>query len=178
MQFSALDLDGAWVVDLDAHEDSRGLFARVFCEREFSSHGLNVRWPQCNLTVTKRRGTIRGLHLQADPKPEIKLVRCVAGAVWDVVVDLRRGSRTFGQWKGIELSAQNRTALYVPAGFAHGFQCLTDDCDMFYQMSEFYVPDLARGVRWDDPRLAISWPLKDPIVSERDRMLPTLTEWA
>ena len=124
--------------------------------------------------MTRHRGMIRGMHYQADPKPEIKLIRCSAGAIFDVLVDVRPDSPTYGKWEGFELSGQNHRMLYVPGGFAHGFQCLTDNCEVFYQMSEFYHPDLARGVRWSDPKIAISWPLPGAGVSERDKALPFL----
>lgn len=176
MRFVPTSLPGVWLIELERREDERGFLARTFCEREFAAVGLNLRWPQCNLTLTRRRGMIRGLHFQADPKPEIKLVRCVAGAVFDVVVDVRRDSPTFGRWAGFELSAENLRALYVPAGFAHGFQCLVDNCQLYYHMSEFYVPELARGLRWNDPQVGIRWPIPNPQLSERDRQLPFLTE--
>ncbi|MCS7091149.1 MAG: dTDP-4-dehydrorhamnose 3,5-epimerase [Verrucomicrobiota bacterium] len=176
MKFTPARLPGVWIIDLELREDERGFLARTFCEREFQALGLNVRWPQCNLTLTRRRGMIRGLHFQARPKPEIKLIRCAVGAIWDVLVDLRKGSPTFGQWEAFELTGQNRRMLYVPEGIAHGFQCLVDHSEVFYHMSEFYVPELARGVRWNDPQLAIRWPLPDPILSERDQQLPLLAE--
>jgi dTDP-4-dehydrorhamnose 3,5-epimerase len=176
MKFSRTALDGVWLIELELREDERGFLARTFCEQEFASHGLNTRWPQCNLTFTRQRGMIRGMHFQAEPKPEIKLFRCQAGAVFDVLVDVRRGTPTFGRWEGFELTAQDRRMLYVPGGFAHGFQCLTDNCELFYQMSECYVPELARGIRWDDPMVKIPWPLPNPVLSERDRSLPPLAE--
>jgi dTDP-4-dehydrorhamnose 3,5-epimerase len=174
MKFIPTSLQGLWLIELEPRQDERGFLARTFCEEEFAAHGLNTRWPQCNLTLTKQRGMLRGLHYQVEPKPETKLIRCAAGAIWDVVADLRSGSPTFGRCEAFELNPRNFRQLYVPAGFAHGFQCLEDDCQVFYQMSEPYVPELARGVRWDDPTLQISWPLPDPIVSERDRKLPLL----
>lgn len=176
MRFVPTSLPGVWLIKLERREDERGFLARTFCEREFAAHGLNVRWPQCNLTLTRRRGMIRGMHFQADPKPEIKLVRCVAGAVFDVVVDVRRSSPTFGRWAGFELSAENQRALYVPAGFAHGFQCLMDNCQLYYHMSECYVPELARGLRWNDPQVGIQWPIPDPQLGERDQRLPLLAD--
>jgi dTDP-4-dehydrorhamnose 3,5-epimerase len=175
MRFSKANLQGIWIIDLELREDERGFLGRTFCEREFAEHGLVTRWPQCNLTLTKTRGMVRGMHYQAEPKPEIKLVRCAVGNVYDVVVDIRRGSPTFGKWEAFDLTSENRRMIYVPAGFAHGFQCLAENSELFYQMSESYVPDLARGVRWNDPELAIHWPLPDAIVSERDRMLPLLS---
>lgn len=175
MKFSHAKLSGLWVIDLELREDARGFLARTYCDAEFSAHGLNTRWPQCNLTLTKQRGMIRGMHFQAEPKPEIKLIRCAAGAIYDVLVDVRQGSPTFGRWEGFELTSRNRRMLYVPGGFAHGFQCLEDHCEVFYQMSESYVPELARGIRWNDPRVAIHWPIPDPVLSEKDRALPLLT---
>jgi dTDP-4-dehydrorhamnose 3,5-epimerase len=172
MKFSRAELAGVHVIELDLKEDARGFFARTYCEADFEKHGLNTRWPQCSLSYTKKRGMVRGLHYQAEPKPEIKLIRCARGAIFDVVADLREESATYGQWQAFELNDQNRLALYVPAGFAHGFQCLADDCEVYYHISELYVPELARGVRWDDPALAIPWPIRDAFVSERDRSLP------
>jgi dTDP-4-dehydrorhamnose 3,5-epimerase len=174
MKFSPTTLSGLWLIDLELREDERGFFARTFCENEFAQQGLNTHWPQCNLTLTKKRGTIRGMHFQADPKPEIKLIRCAAGQIFDVLVDVRVNSPTFGKWEGFELSGENRRQLYVPGGFAHGFQCLTDDCEVFYQMSEFYFSERARGLRWDDPAVGINWPLADVFISDRDRNLPDL----
>ena len=176
MKFSRTKLDGVWLIELELRADERGFLARTFCEQEFAAHGLNTRWPQCNLTLTRQRGMIRGLHFQAEPKPETKLIRCAAGSVFDVLVDVRHDSPTFGQWEGFELTARNRRMLCVPGGFAHGFQCLCDDCELFYQMSEFYVPELARGVRWNDPQIGIRWPLAEGQLSERDRALPLLAE--
>lgn len=176
MKFLPTQLAGIWRIELEPREDERGFLARTFCEREFAARGLNTRWPQCNLTLTKQRGMIRGLHWQAEPKPEIKLIRCAAGAVFDVLVDVRRDSATFGRWEAFELTAENRSTLYVPDGIAHGFQCLADDSQVFYQMSEFYQPELARGLRWNDPAVDIRWPLADPQLSERDRALPLLAE--
>lgn len=177
MKFLRTTLDGLWLVELELREDERGFLARTYCEREFAAHGLNICWPQCNLTLTSQRAMIRGMHFQAEPKPEIKLIRCATGAIFDVLVDVRRDSPTFGRWEGFELTAQNRRSLYVPGGFAHGFQCLTNNCEVFYQMSEFYVPELARGVRFDDPQIGIRWPLANPLLSERDRNLPMLAEF-
>ncbi len=176
MKFSETSLVGLWVIDLELREDERGFLARTFCEKEFSGQGLNTHWPQCNLTLTKKRGMIRGMHFQAEPKPEVKLIRCARGAIFDVLVDVRRGSPTFGKWEGFELSAENHRTLYVPGGFAHGFQCLVDNCEVFYQMSEFYFADLARGIRFNDPQVGIRWPIANPLLSERDKNLPLLAE--
>jgi dTDP-4-dehydrorhamnose 3,5-epimerase len=176
MKFFQTSLAGLWRIELEPHADERGFLARTYCEKEFALHGLNTLWPQCNLTLTKKRGAIRGMHFQAEPKPETKLIRCDAGKIFDVLADVRRDSPTFGKWEGFELSAENRRQLYVPGGFAHGFQCLADHCEVFYQMSEFYFPELARGFRWNDPAVGIRWPLPDAILSERDRQLPLLAE--
>jgi dTDP-4-dehydrorhamnose 3,5-epimerase len=176
MKFSKTSLAGLWVIDLELREDERGFLARTFCENEFSAQGLNTRWPQCNLTLTKTRGMIRGMHFQLSPRAEIKLVRCAAGAIFDVAVDVRPSSPTFGKWEGFELNSQNRRMLYIPGGFAHGFQCLADNSEVFYQMSEFFFADLSRGVRWNDPTVAIKWPLPDPTLSERDKNLPLLAD--
>lgn len=176
MKFSTTTLPGVWLIELELREDPRGFLARTYCDQEFGAHGLNTRWPQCNLTLTRERGMIRGMHFQADPKPEIKLIRCAAGAIYDVLVDVRRDSPTFGRWEGFELSGANRRQLYVPGGLAHGFQCLTDNCEVFYMMSESYVPELARGLRWNDPAVGICWPIAEPQLSERDRGLPLLAE--
>lgn len=169
MIFTPTPLAGAFVVELEEVEDERGFFARAFCREEFEAHGLNPRVAQCNVSLNRKRGTLRGMHFQAPPHEEAKLVRCTRGAVWDVVIDLRRDSVTFKRWHGIELSAQNRRGLYVPEGFAHGFLTLTDDSEMLYLMSEPYHPECARGVRWNDPAFGIAWPLAQPEMSERDR---------
>ena len=176
MKFSPTQLAGLWLIELERREDERGFLVRTYCEQAFAAHGLNTRWPQCNLTLTRQRGMLRGMHFQAEPKPEIKLIRCTAGAIYDVLVDVRRGSPTFGQWAGFELTAQNQRTLYVPGGLAHGFQCQTDNCEVFYQMSEFYHADLARGLRWNDPQVGVNWPIANPTLSERDLKLPPLAE--
>jgi dTDP-4-dehydrorhamnose 3,5-epimerase len=176
MKFSKTILPGVWLIDLELREDERGFLARTYCDNEFAQHGLNTRWPQCNLTLTKRRGTIRGMHYSGDPKPEIKLIRCSAGAIYDVLVDVRRDSPTFGKWEGFDLTSQNRRMLYVPGGIAHGFQCQVDNSEVFYHMSEFFRADLARGVRYNDPRIGIKWPLPAETVSDRDQNLPPLED--
>jgi len=174
MRFVETPLKGAFVVELEPIEDERGFFARSFCEREFSERGLAARFVQCNVSFNRSKGTLRGMHYQAEPHPEAKLVRCTAGAIFDVIVDIRPDSPTIYKWFGTDLSASNRRMLYIPAGFAHGFQCLVDGAEVFYQMSEFYHPECAGGLRWDDPRLGIEWPLPDPTVSQRDRAYPLL----
>ncbi len=176
MKFSRTTLAGLWVIELELREDERGFLARTYCEDEFVALDLNTRWPQCNLTRTNFRGMLRGMHFQANPKPEIKLIRCTAGAIFDVLVDVRRDSATFGRWEGFELTGDNHRTLYVPGGFAHGFQCLTDNCEIFYMMSEFYVPELARGIRWNDPAVGIRWPIAEAVLSPRDQNLPLLAD--
>lgn len=176
MRFRETPLRGAFVVELERLEDDRGFFARSFCEREFSGQGLASRFVQCNVSYNKRAGTLRGMHYQEAPHEEDKLVRCTMGAVHDVVVDIRRGSPTYLKSFGLELSAQNRIALFIPRGFAHGFQTLRDDSEVFYQMSEFFQPGSARGLRWDDPALALAWPMPNPILSDKDRAYPLLAK--
>jgi dTDP-4-dehydrorhamnose 3,5-epimerase len=174
MRFVETPLNGAWVVDLDLLGDERGWFSRTFDAEEFAARGLNPAVVQCNASFNAHEGTLRGMHYQAEPHGESKLVRCVRGAIFDVAVDLRAGSPTLRRWHGVQLSAENRLAFYIPPGLAHGFQTLSDDAEVLYQMGHPYVPEAARGVRWDDPAFAIEWP--DPggerIVSERDRAFP------
>ncbi len=172
MIFTPSTLEGVWQIDLDLHTDLRGHFARSFCAEEFAAHGLPRGFVQCNVSFNARVGTLRGLHWQAEPHPEGKLVRCTRGAIFDVAVDLRPGSPTRHRWVGAELTAENGRALFIPEGFAHGFQTLADATEVFYQMTEAYHRDLARGARWDDPAFGISWPLPDPIISERDLTYP------
>jgi dTDP-4-dehydrorhamnose 3,5-epimerase len=172
MKFEETSIPGVWIVDLERREDPRGFFARTFCEDEFAGRGLLTRFVQCNLSSNTRRGTLRGMHWQNEPKPEVKLVRCVRGAVYDVVIDLRRDSPAYCKWIGVELSAANGRALYIPAGIAHGFQTLEDDTDLYYHMGEFYAPSLAAGVRWNDPAFGIAWPLRDPVLSNKDAAYP------
>ena len=160
---------GTIVIEVERHEDERGFFARAFCADEFAAHGLSTSVAQCNISFNRRRGTVRGLHFQRLPHAEAKLVRCTAGAIYDVAVDLRPASPTFCRHVGVELTARNRRMLYVPPGFAHGFQTLADESEVFYQMSEPFAAAAADGVRWDDPAFAIVWPLDVQVISERDR---------
>jgi len=171
-------LDGAFVVEPEPVRDDRGFFARSFCQNEFRARGLDPAVAQCNISFNSRRGTLRGLHFQVKPHEEAKLVRCTRGAIWDVIVDLREVSPTRYQWFSVDLSADNHRALYVPPGFAHGFQTLVDDSEVLYLMSEFYHPESARGLRWDDPAFGISWPYADPVISSRDRSYPLLADAA
>jgi dTDP-4-dehydrorhamnose 3,5-epimerase len=162
------------VIELEPHADERGFFARAFCAREFGEHGLATRLVQCSVSLTHRKGTVRGLHFQQPPAIEVKLVRCTAGSIHDVIVDLRPESPTYLQHVAVELSARNRRTLYVPERFAHGFQCLEDESEVLYQISEFHSAEHASGLRFDDPRLGIAWPLDVTILSERDRAWPLL----
>ena len=172
MRFTPSELPETAIVDVEGHVDSRGLFARTFCENEFAAAGLPTRFVQSSVSFNTRRGTLRGLHYQVPPKAEGKLVRCTRGAIYDVVVDLRSESATFLRWIGVELTAENRRALYVPPGCAHGFQTLTDDTEVLYLMTEFYAPETARGVRWNDPIFGVEWPIPNPTLSERDAAYP------
>jgi dTDP-4-dehydrorhamnose 3,5-epimerase len=179
MIFRETKLAGVFVIDAEPIADERGAFARTFCAHEFAAHGLDAAIAQCSASFNTKKGTLRGLHYQAAPHSEAKLVRVTAGAIYDVAVDLRAGSPTYGQWVSAELTAENRRMLYIPKGCAHGFQTLTDASEVFYQIAEFYEPASARGLRWDDGDLAIAWPDKiAPILSERDRAFPSLRETA
>jgi len=172
MKFLKTALKGAYIIELEAAEDERGYFSRTFCRREFAEQGLNYEVAQCSISYNARRGTLRGMHYQVEPHREAKLVHCVGGSLYDVIVDLRPESDTYCRWIGVELSPLKRRLLYVPEGFAHGFQTLEDNTTVYYQISEFYAPQSARGVRWDDPAFGIKWPLSNPIISEKDRLLP------
>lgn len=173
MKFTETKLKGAFIIELEQREDERGFFARTFCQREYESHGLNPHVAQCSMSFNRKKGTLRGIHYQAPPHAEAKTVCCVRGAIYDVMVDLRRESPTFKQWVGVELSAAGREMVYVPEGFGHGFQTLEDGCEVLYQMSEFYDAESARGVRWNDPAFGIVWPIVEGVViSERDAHYP------
>jgi dTDP-4-dehydrorhamnose 3,5-epimerase len=178
MIFSELRLRGAFVIDLQRREDERGFFARSWCREEFAAHGLSTRLVQCNVSFSRRRGTLRGLHYQTKPYEEAKLLRCTRGAVYDVMIDLRADSPTFLRWEAVKLNADTHRMVYVPEGFAHGFQTLEDETEVFYQVSEAYRPDHERGVRWDDPTFGIPWPCREPILSPRDRQHPNFAEAA
>jgi len=176
MRFEPTKLSGAFIVEPEPHEDSRGSFARTFCAREFSEHGLASVFVQSSISFNRKRGTLRGLHYQLPPAGEVKLVRCTAGVLYDVIVDLRPNSPTYLQHVGVELTARNRRALYVPEMFAHGLQTLEDETEVLYQISAFYAPDQATGIRYDDPKLLIRWPLPVAVIAERDRNWPLLKE--
>ena len=169
MKFAAAEIQGAWIIEPELQEDERGFFARTFCAQEFEAYGLISRLVQCSISYNRRTGTLRGLHYQAKPHEETKLVHCMRGAIFDVIVDLRPDSRTFRKWTSVELSNRNHRLLYIPEGCAHGFQTLEDDTEVFYQMSESYHPESARGLQWNDPTLSIPWPMPNAILSNRDR---------
>lgn len=173
MKFHPTELVGAYVVDVEPIEDPRGFFGRSWCQREFEEHGLVHNLAQCSISFNKLRGTLRGMHYQISPNEEAKIVRCTHGAIYDVIIDLRPESSTFKKWVAVELSAENRRMIYVPPRFAHGFQSLVDETEVFYQVSEFYCPDSARSVRWNDPVFGIDWPHVDQrVISDRDRDIP------
>ena len=173
MIFNETKLRGAYIIEVEPLEDERGSFARTFCREEFETHGLNSFVAQCNISQNRKKGTLRGMHYQVAPHAEAKLVTCLAGSIYDVIIDLRPDSITCCQWVAVELSARHRRSLiYIPEGFAHGFQTLEDDTEVFYQMSHAYVPQSARGVRWDDPIFAIPWPDGPRTLSERDKHYP------
>ncbi len=175
MIFTKTTVKDAFIIDPERLEDERGFFARTWCERQFKEHGLNPRLVQCSISFNKRKGTLRGMHYQAKLYEEAKLVRCTMGAIYDVIIDLRPESPTFKHWVGVQLGADNHQMLYVPEGFAHGFQTLTDNSEVLYQISEFYAPESARGVRWNDPAFGIEWPPDERTMSERDQRYPDFT---
>jgi dTDP-4-dehydrorhamnose 3,5-epimerase len=173
MIFSETALPGAYVIDLERIEDERGFFARAWCERELTEHGLETRIAQSNVSFNKHKGTLRGMHFQRPPHQETKLIRCIRGGLFDVIIDLRPDSTGYKRWMGVELTADNRRMLYVPRGFAHGFQTLEDDTEIFYMVSEFYTPEAEGGVRWDDPAFTVEWPLGPPTeISQKDQQWP------
>jgi dTDP-4-dehydrorhamnose 3,5-epimerase len=177
MIFSPTRIRGAMVVEMEPCEDERGLFARGFCRKEFEAHGLNPDVAQANIGLSRRRGTLRGLHYQIPPHAETKLVRCTSGVVFDVIVDLRPESASYKQWVGVELTAANRRMLYAPEGCAHGYLALADDTEVFYLVSEFYSPGAERGLRWNDPAFRIEWPITEDLrISDKDRSWPDWSE--
>jgi dTDP-4-dehydrorhamnose 3,5-epimerase len=172
VNFRETELQGAFIIDPERLEDERGFFARTWCQREAEAYGLQPKWLQCNISFNKKKGTMRGMHYQVAPFEEAKLIRCTMGAIHDVIIDLRPDAPTFKQWVAVELSAENRRMLYIPEGFAHGFLTLEDNSEIFYQMSEFYAPVYARGVRWNDPAFGIQWLIDVRVISDRDRNYP------
>ena len=173
MIFTTAPLDGAFVIELEKYQDERGYFARTFCQREFAAQGLNTNLAQANTSLSRYKGTLRGMHYQTGPHAETKLVRCMRGAVFDAIIDLRPESESYCQWFGVELTADSGKMLYVPEGFAHGYQTLQDNTELFYLVSQFYTPQAERGVRWNDVRFGISWPEdKEVFLSDKDRTWP------
>jgi dTDP-4-dehydrorhamnose 3,5-epimerase len=176
MQFHATTLDGAWLVHLQYARDSRGFFARTFCVEEFAAHGLETNYPQHSISFSARKGTLRGMHYQRKPHSEVKLVRCLNGAIWDVIIDIRPDSPTYRRWQGFELSNTNGCELYIPKGFAHGFQTLSDDVEVNYLISEPYVSEAACGFRYDDLSFTITWPLPVTEISAKDLRWPDFVD--
>lgn len=172
MKLGPSQLPGAMLVEIEPHIDDRGLFARTFDAAAFGAAGLATSWPQCNISWTRERGTLRGMHFREPPFEEPKLVRCTKGRVFDVAIDLRRQSPTYCRWIGVELGDRRRNALVIPAGCAHGFLTLEDDCEIFYMMGEVFTPEAASGVRWDDPAFAVAWPFEPMTMSQRDANWP------
>lgn len=170
MIFTETKLKNSFILEPERLYDERGFFARAWCQKEFEAHGLESGLVQCNISFSKTRGTLRGMHYQAAPYEEAKLVRCTRGAIYDVMIDLRPDSPTFKQYVAVSISAENRKMVYIPKGFAHGFQTLEDDTEVFYQMTEFYHPDSSKGIRWNDPTFGIDWPIEVSVISERDRL--------
>jgi dTDP-4-dehydrorhamnose 3,5-epimerase len=178
MIFNKIRIEGVYLIDIEPHQDDRGFFARTWCQREFTAHGLNPRLAQCNLSYNKVQGTLRGMHYQAPPYEEAKVVSCTRGAIFDVIIDLRPKSSTYKEHLGTILSAELHNMLYIPEGFAHGFLTLEDDTCVSYQMSEFYSPEYAHGFRWDDPAFGIDWPGEVKVISERDANYPDYSRHA
>jgi dTDP-4-dehydrorhamnose 3,5-epimerase len=176
MIFTETCLGGAYLITPERHADERGFFARTWCQEEFTAHGLDSRLAQCSLSFNRLAGTLRGMHYQTAPYAEAKVVRCTLGAIYDVIIDLRPASPSFKQWVSVELTAANRLTLYIPPGFAHGFQTLCDEAEVFYQISEFYHPEATAGVRWNDPAFGIVWP-ETPLrtISAKDQAYPDFT---
>ena len=172
MNFIEMSLKGAFLIDPERIEDSRGFFARTWCQRDFERHGISFQPVQCNMSHNKYKGILRGMHYQTAPHEEAKLVWCIRGAIHDVIIDLRPLSPTFMQHLSVVLSEENRRILFIPEGFANGFQTLQNESDVFYQMSEFYTPEFAKGVRWNDPAFGIQWPTDERLISDRDQSFP------
>ena len=168
MIFKETKLKGNYLINLELKEDERGFFARYYCKKEFSQKGLNTKWVQVNNSASKKVGTLRGLHYQREPNTEVKLVRCLRGAIWDVVVDLRDMSKTFGKWFAAKLSDENRTMMYVPKGFAHGYISLEPNSEILYLVSDFYAPNLEGTLIWNDKKVEINWPIEPKVVSDKD----------
>ena len=177
MIFVPTQFDSAWLIQPERHEDERGFFARTWCKNEFATHGVSTPWVQCSVSFNRKRGTLRGMHYQIAPHEEAKLVRCTRGAIFDVIVDVRDGSKSCGQWQSFELSAENGESLYIPEGFAHGFQTLCDDTEVLYQMNQFHHPGAARGFHFADTSIAIVWPIEVTVISDADQQREPLTRF-
>lgn len=175
MIFTPTPIAGAYIIDIEKNEDERGFFARTWCQQEFENHGLHASFVQCNVSHNNKIGTLRGMHYQTMPHEETKMVSCISGAIYDVILDVRDGSQSFGVWYSVELTADNYRSLYVPNGVAHGFQTLKENSTVFYQISEFYHPEYGRGVKWDDPFFSIQWAIDNPTISQRDGKFPLWT---
>jgi dTDP-4-dehydrorhamnose 3,5-epimerase len=177
MIFTNTMIPGVSIIDIEPRHDERGFFARVFCAKEFQAHSLKATTAQCNISFNHKKGTVRGMHYQSAPAAETKLVRCIRGAIYDVIIDLRPSSPTYKSYLSIELTTENRRHVYIPEMCAHGFQTLTDDTEVLYQMGEFYHPKYQRGARYDDPAFGIEWPLPVSVISERDATWPLFCDW-
>lgn len=175
MIFTETKLEGAFIIELEKLSDQRGFFARSWCQNEFETHGLNCHIAQANISYNEKKGTLRGLHYQKSPHEEKKLVRCTKGSIYDVIIDLRSHSKTYAQWLSVELTAANYKMLYVPENFAHGYQTLEDNTEVFYQVSQYYTPGAESGIRWDDPIFYIHWPLEVQVISDKDKSWPNYT---
>jgi len=176
MIFTETDLSGAYIIEIDRLEDERGFFGRTWDQKEFEKHGLNSKIVQCNISYNKEKGTLRGMHYQLNPFEEAKIIRCVKGKIYDVIIDIRPESKNFKKWFGVELTENNYKMIYIPEGFAHGFQSLVDKTEVFYQMTQLYMKKYARGIKWNDEDVGIKWPMTNVILSKRDSQLPTLNE--
>ena len=176
MIFKETKLKDAYIIELEPIEDNRGFFARSFCQEEFRLHGISMNIVQCNISYSKKSGTLRGMHYQAAPFEEAKLVRCKKGAIYDVIIDVRPSSNTYKKWVSVELTDENRKMIYIPKGFAHGFLTLMDNTEVFYQMSEFFMPEYARGIRWNDPAFGINWAADVTAISEKDQKYDDFTK--
>ncbi len=172
MKFVETKLEGSFIIEIEKLEDERGFFARIWDQKKFADIGLNPKLSQSSVSFNKKRGTLRGMHYQVAPYQETKLVRCNRGKIFDVIIDLRENSKTYRQWLGIEMNSENNNMIYIPEGFAHGFQTLEDDTEVFYQISQEHMPEYTRGKLWNDPIFNISWPIKSPIMSDKDRQWP------
>jgi len=172
MIFEKTDFEDVYIIEIEKHEDSRGFFARSWDKNEFELKGLNSNLTQCNISLNSKIGTLRGIHYQGEPYQEVKLIRCTRGSLFDVIIDLRNDSKSFKKWLSFKLNEKNHKMLYIPEGFAHGFQTLEDNTEVFYQMTQNFIPNYAFGIRWNDTQFNIKWPIKNPIMSDKDKQFP------